>query len=193
MQGFSFLPSSYGAQQYPAVSVVDLPQNLATPSGRCQQYLYAACPPRRKNSLAKYSRNRSTDLPASPENVRRHHRHRHQHQPFAIKRQHKYGNIRTTRKRTRTRTNIRKRKLTRRARARMADYPPLINDRRPVASLDETAAAPLRLRVNTRLQNAMPSSEERTSAEAEGYRIERTLMDRRGGDAIHQCPRAESR
>ena len=50
-----------------------------------------------------------------------------------------------------------------------------------------------------RLQNAMTSSEERTSAEAEGYRIERALMDcvappsSRGGDAIHQCPRADSR
>ena len=48
------------------------------------------------------------------------------------------------------------------------------------------------------LQNAMTSSRERMSAEAEGYRIERSLMDcvappRRGGDAIHQCPRADSR
>ena len=47
------------------------------------------------------------------------------------------------------------------------------------------------------LQNAMTSSEERTSAEAEGYRIERSLMDcvapvSKGGDAIHQCPRADS-
>ena len=51
----------------------------------------------------------------------------------------------------------------------------------------------------------MTSSEERPSAEAEGYRIERALMDcvaleggatqsisLRGGDAIHQCPRADS-
>ena len=49
------------------------------------------------------------------------------------------------------------------------------------------------------LQNAMTSSEERTSAEAEaeGYRIERSLTDcvappSRGGDAIRQCPRADS-
>ena len=47
------------------------------------------------------------------------------------------------------------------------------------------------------LQNAMTSSEERPSAEAAGYRIERALMDcvaplRKGGDAIHQCPRADS-
>ena len=35
---------------------------------------------------------------------------------------------------------------------------------------------------------------QRTSAEAEGYRIERSLMDcRGGGDAIHQCRRADSR
>ena len=44
----------------------------------------------------------------------------------------------------------------------------------------------------TCLQNAMTSSEERASAEAEGYRIERSLMDcvrtfyGGGGDAIHQ-------
>ena len=43
----------------------------------------------------------------------------------------------------------------------------------------------------------MTSSEERTSAEAEGYCIERTLMDcvappSKGGGAIHQCPRADS-
>ena len=48
------------------------------------------------------------------------------------------------------------------------------------------------------LQNAMTSSEERTSAEAEGHRIERALMDcvappSKGGDVIHQCPRADSR
>ena len=42
------------------------------------------------------------------------------------------------------------------------------------------------------LQNAMMSSRERTSAEAEGYRIERTLMDcvaprqLRGRDTLHQ-------
>ena len=48
-----------------------------------------------------------------------------------------------------------------------------------------------------RLQNAMTSSEERTSAEAEGYRIEGALLDCVAplisrGDAIHQCPRADS-
>ena len=47
------------------------------------------------------------------------------------------------------------------------------------------------------LQNAMTSSEERTSAEADGNRIERALMDcvappSKGGDVIHQCPRADS-
>ena len=56
----------------------------------------------------------------------------------------------------------------------------------------------LRTKLGFILQNAMTSSRERTSAEAEGYRIERALMDcvvppSKGGDAIHQCPRAESR
>ena len=46
-------------------------------------------------------------------------------------------------------------------------------------------------RLVTGLQHAMTSSEERTSAEAEGYCIERSLMDcvappSKGGDAIHQ-------
>ena len=63
------------------------------------------------------------------------------------------------------------------------------------------SAQPILLALQSRpgLQNAMTSSEERTSAEAEGYRIERALMDcvappSKEGDAIHQCPRAaESR
>ena len=53
---------------------------------------------------------------------------------------------------------------------------------------------------NLACRNAMTSSEERPSAEAAGYRIERALMDcvaplskgSKGGDAIHQCPRADS-
>ena len=43
------------------------------------------------------------------------------------------------------------------------------------------------------LQNAMTSLEERTSAEAEGCRIERSLMDCVAPPStIHQCPRADS-
>ena len=60
------------------------------------------------------------------------------------------------------------------------------------------AAVPVPAFVVLGLQNAMTSSEERTSAEADGYRIERALMDcvappSKGGDVIHQCPRADSR
>ena len=57
-----------------------------------------------------------------------------------------------------------------------------------------TLVASQRRYAETSLQNAMMSSRERTSAKAEGYSIERSLMDCVAPlyDAIHQCPRADS-